>query len=204
MTVQLLTPVDDEAPRDDDLGELLSLVALGDVGAFARVYDLTAGPVFGLIARVTRNTALAEEVTQDVFVQVWQLAGEFRPTRGSARSWIMTIAHRRAVDCVRSTQAATDRDTRIGVRDLDRDFDPVAENIELHVERGHLRLAIARLTPVQREAISLAYFEGLSQPQIAERTATPLGTIKSRMRDGLARLRDELRHHGDTEIAAAS
>jgi RNA polymerase sigma-70 factor, ECF subfamily len=175
----------------DELTELMMLVAQGDSRAFARVYDLSSARVLGLVVRIVTNLSLAEEITQEVFVQVWQRAASFEPTRGNARAWITTLAHRRAVDCVRTTQAARDRDLRIGVRDVSPTGDIVADSLELCIELGHLRDALTCMTAAHRQALSMAYFDGLTQSEIAAEIGVPLGTVKTRMRDGLSRLRDE-------------
>lgn len=177
------------AVSDDDL---LVAVARGDQAAFAALYDRTAPLVHGVVRRVVRDPSQSEEVTQEVFVEVWRTATRFDPDRGSARPWITTMAHRRAVDRVRSEQASRDRTERIGHRDRSRDFDEVAESVELRAEHAQVRAALDQLTDLQRQAVELAYFQGYTYRQVAELLDTPLGTIKTRMRDGLIRLRDAL------------
>ncbi|WP_203581990.1 ECF RNA polymerase sigma factor SigK [Microbacterium hibisci] len=176
----------------DRVGELLLRVAQADQAAFARVYDLLSPRVFGLILRVLVDRAQSEEVLQEVFLEVWQSAARFAPNRGQGRSWVLTIAHRRAVDRVRSSQASSDRDVRAGFRDLDVAHDGVAEQAELRIEGQRVATALAALPDVQREALTLAYYGGYSQSEIAALVGAPLGTIKTRMRDGLSRLRAEL------------
>jgi len=132
----------------------------------------------------------SEEILQEVFFEVWQSAGRFRSSRGQGRAWVMTIAHRRAVDRVRASQASTDRDIRIGFRDMDVAHDGVAEQAELRIEAERVADAVAALPDAQREAITLAYYGGYSQSEVAALVGAPLGTVKTRMRDGLARLRD--------------
>lgn len=184
-----------EVPEDGDLpadhvGELLDQVAGGDQDAFARLYDMLSSRVFGLILRVLVDRSQSEEILQEVFFEVWQSAGRFRSSRGQGRSWVMTIAHRRAVDRVRASQATTDRDMRVGFRDLDVAHDGVAEQVELRIEAERVSDAVAALPDAQREAITLAYYGGYSQSEVAALVGAPLGTVKTRMRDGLARLRD--------------
>jgi RNA polymerase sigma-70 factor (ECF subfamily) len=186
-----------EVPQDgadpvDLVGVLLVQVAQGDQNAFARMYDLLSPRVFGLILRVLVDRAQSEEVLQEVFLEVWQSAGRFAPNRGQGRSWILTIAHRRAVDRVRSAQASTDRDARIGTRDLDVAYDRVAEQVELKIEGERVASALSSLPEAQREALTLAYYGGYSQSEIAALVGAPLGTVKTRMRDGLSRLRLEM------------
>jgi len=183
---------EDGADQVDLIGVLLVQVAQGDQTAFARMYDLLSPRVFGLILRVLVDRSQSEEVLQEVFLEVWQSADRFAPNRGQGRSWILTIAHRRAVDRVRSAQASTDRDVRAGYRDLEVPHDGVAEQVELRIEGERVAAALSRLTDAQREALTLAYYGGYSQSEIAALVGAPLGTIKTRMRDGLSRLRTDM------------
>jgi RNA polymerase sigma-70 factor (ECF subfamily) len=176
----------------DQVGVLLLLIARGDQDAFARLYDMLSPRVFGLILRVLVDRSQSEEVLQEVFLEVWQSAARFAPNRGQGRSWILTIAHRRAVDRVRSAQASTDRDVRAGFRDLDVAHDGVAEQVELKIAGESVAAALSTLPDPQREAITLAYYGGYSQSEIAAMVGAPLGTVKTRMRDGLSRLRVEM------------
>lgn len=187
-----------DLPPEPDVGNaarrrldpLLERVAKGDEQAFAELYDAVAPTVFGLARRVLRQAEHAEEVAQEVLLQVWQQAARFEPARGSGLAWIMTMTHRRAVDRVRSTQASTDREDRVGRASHERDHDSVAEAVELRLDAEAVRRCIAELTDIQRESVMLAYFTGCSYPEVATRLGAPLGTIKTRMRDGLIRLRD--------------
>ncbi|WP_404434814.1 ECF RNA polymerase sigma factor SigK [Microbacterium lacus] len=183
---------EDGAPPVDHVGELIQRVAQGDQGAFARLYDMLSPRAFGLILRVLVDRSQSEEVLQEVFLEVWQSAERFAPNRGQGRSWVLTIAHRRAVDRVRSAQSSADRDVRIGFRDLDVAHDGVAEQVELRIEGEKVTTALATLPEAQREALTLAYYGGYSQSEIAALVGAPLGTIKTRMRDGLSRLRTEM------------
>lgn len=171
---------------------LLGKVATGDRAAFAEFYDLVASRVLGLVIRVLRDRAQAEEVTQEIFLEVWQNCSRYDPARGTAITWILTIAHRRAVDRIRSAQAGRDRETREGIRNFVPEYDTVAEAVELRVEHDRVRGAMERLTPLQREAVSLAYYGGYSSGEVAAMLEVPVGTVKTRLRDGLIRLRDEL------------
>jgi RNA polymerase sigma-70 factor (ECF subfamily) len=177
---------------DDPLEGLLALVAGGDEQAFAELYGRVAPAVFGLVARVVRDPAQAEEVTQEVFVELWRTASRFDPARGTARSWVMTCAHRRAVDRVRSAERAARRDDLAGRRDQGRPYDEVVEQVETGLERERVRRGLAALTDLQREAVVLAYYGGYTHRQIAELLGVPSGTVKTRLRDGLLRLRDHL------------
>ena len=180
-----------------DLSAQLLRGGRGDRQAFAAVYDLSAGPVFGVARRVVRDPGMAEDVVQDVMVEVWRQAPRFDPARGSAMTWILTIAHRRAVDRVRSEQARTDRDQRVaadsssGSSPPGLDGDPVAR-VVADESAAELTDGLAVLTDVQREAIVLAYYDGHTHTEVAEILGVPLGTAKTRIRDGLIKLRDVL------------
>ncbi len=183
---------DPAAPsRTDAATAHLVRVASGDQDAFAGLYDELGGLVFGIVERVVRNRALAEEITQEVFLDVWRLAGRFDPDRGSARSWVATMAHRRSVDRVRSEEASRSRDDRVG-RLEPTHTEEVADQVGDHLDRERVRQALDRLTLAQRQTIELAYFGGHSYRQVAVLLDMPEGTVKTRIRDGLIRLRDIL------------
>jgi RNA polymerase sigma-70 factor (ECF subfamily) len=192
MVIDGIDVPDDGTEPVDRVAQLLARVADGDQVAFARLYDLLSPRVFGLILRVLVDRAQSEEVLQEVFLEVWQSAARFAPNRGQGRSWVLTIAHRRAVDRVRSSQASSDRDVRAGLRDLDVAHDGVSEQVELRIEGEKVAAALSGLPDGQREALTLAYYGGYSQSEIATLVGAPLGTIKTRMRDGLSRLRAEM------------
>jgi RNA polymerase sigma-70 factor (ECF subfamily) len=174
------------APDENDL---LLRVARGDEAAFAALYDTLGSAVYGLARRVIRDPARAEEVAQEVFLQVWQTAARFDPERGRAKSWVLTLAHRRAVDAVRRDQSATNRE-----RSYDwtagPDHDVVEETVSLKLEHEQVRRCMEGLTELQHEAITLAYFQGYTYAETAEVLGANTSTIKTRMRDGLVRLRD--------------
>ena len=172
-----------------DLAALLRQVAQQDVDAFATFYDLTRARVFGLVTRVLRDPGYSEETTQDVYLQVWHSAANYDPAVGSPLAWLMTVAHRRAVDRVRSEQAASQRESRYGAANVDPPTDHVADSVILRDERQQVTDCLGSLTDVQRECIQLAYYEGLTYVQVSERLAANLATIKSRMRDGIRALR---------------
>ncbi|MFC9984584.1 ECF RNA polymerase sigma factor SigK [Microbacterium keratanolyticum] len=179
----------EDGSAGDLAAELLARVASGDQDAFAELYDLLSARVFGLILRIVVNRAQSEEVLQEVFFEIWQSAARFAPNKGQGRSWILTIAHRRAVDRVRASQSSNDRDVRVGMRDIEVAHDSVAEQVQLSIEGERVGRALTQLPEAQREAIVLAYYGGYSQSEISVLTGTPLGTIKTRMRDGMSRLR---------------
>jgi RNA polymerase sigma-70 factor, ECF subfamily len=171
-----------------DLATLLSLVARGDETAFAQVYDQVAGAVFGMVRRVVRDQAQSEEVTQEVLLEVWRSASRFDPREGSASAWLMTLAHRRAVDRVRSAQASAEREKRVPA--AVRGYDHVAEEVEAKLEAQRVRRCLESLTGLQRESVTLAYYGGYTYREVAALLGVALGTVKTRMRDGLIRLRD--------------
>jgi RNA polymerase sigma-70 factor (ECF subfamily) len=177
-----------EADAAGSLATCLRLVARGDADAFDTVYDQVAATVFGIVRRVVRDPAQSEEVTQDVLLEVWRNAGKFDPGRGSATAWVMTLAHRRAVDRVRSVQKESERERRTAVADVP--FDEVAEAVESSLERERVRRCLGSLTELQRESVTLAYYGGYTYSQVASLLGVPGGTIKTRMRDALIRLRD--------------
>nr|WP_268245668.1 sigma-70 family RNA polymerase sigma factor [Streptomyces ruber] len=169
---------------------LLIRVAEGDQRAFEELYALVSDPVFGLVRRIVRDRAQSEEVTQEVLLELWRTAPRFDPRRGSALSWVLTVAHRRAVDRVRSARAAGMREQREGRRAHHPAYDQVTEEVEAGLEREWVRRCLDRLTHLQRQSVTLAYYDGYTYREVAERLSLPLGTVKSRMRDGLTRLRE--------------
>jgi RNA polymerase sigma-70 factor, ECF subfamily len=167
---------------------LLAQVARGDHAAFEALYDLLAGPVYGLVRKILRDPAQSEEVAQEVLLEVWRTAPRFDNARGSAVAWVMTIAHRRAVDRVRSETAATARERKVAPGPVTGD--DVAEMVETALDRQRVRRCLGGLTPLQAESVKLAYYGGYTYPQVAELLGVALGTVKTRIRDGLIRLRD--------------
>jgi RNA polymerase sigma-70 factor, ECF subfamily len=173
-----------------DLEGLLERVSRGETAAFENLYERVAGSVFGIIRRVLRDPAQSEEVAQEVLVEIWRSASRFDPARGTATTWIHTMAHRRAIDRVRSAQASRDREERVAVRDHQPAYDVVAEAVVTRLEQQQVRQCLESLTDLQRESVTLAYYGGYSYSEVAGLLDAPLGTVKTRMRDGLIRLRD--------------
>ena len=174
---------------DLDLAGLLTLVARGDHRAFERVYGELAGPVYGVARHVLRDPAQSEEIAQEVLLEVWRTASRFDPARGSAAAWVMTIAHRRAVDRVRSENAGSRREQKVAP-DLLRGGDDVAEVVAATLDGQRVRRCLDGLTALQRESIELAYYGGYTYPQVAQLLGAALGTVKTRIRDGMIRMRD--------------
>jgi len=172
-----------------DLAGLLALVARGDQNAFAAVYDRSAAQVFGLVRRVIRDPAQSEEVTQEVMLEVWRSASRFDPHRGSAMAWLLTLAHRRAVDRIRSGQAAAEREVRAAAATWPG-YDMVAEEVETRLDAQRVRRCLESLTDLQRESLTLAFYGGYTYREVAGLLGVATGTVKTRMRDGLIRLRD--------------
>jgi len=178
-------------PGGDRLAPLLARVARGDEQAFAAVYDSAAGLVFGVVRAVVRDPAQSEEVTQEVLLDVWRTAARFDARRGSATAWMVTMAHRRAVDRVRAEQAAAERELRQArAAHAGPDYDTVAEAVEARIEAQRVRRCLDSLTELQRESLTLAYYGGYTYRQVAGLLQVAVGTVKTRMRDGLIRLRD--------------
>ena len=171
-----------------DLGALLGQVARGDEAAFGLVYGQVAGHVFGIARSVLRDPAQAEEVAQEVLLDVWRDAARFDAGRGTAKAWVMTLAHRRAVDRVRSEQASAAREQRAARSEVS--YDVVAETVAARLDAERVRRCLGSLTGLQQESITLAYYRGCTYREVAALLKVPLGTVKTRMRDGLIRLRD--------------
>jgi RNA polymerase sigma-70 factor, ECF subfamily len=193
-----MNPNDSDAPRflpatadrrgEQDLDDLLVHAARGDQDAFEALYDRMVGPVYGVIRRVLRDPSQSEEVTQEVLLEVWRTATRFDPALGGAATWVTTIAHRRAIDRVRSAAAAANREAKNA--DVTTPHDEVAEAVEASLDRERVRRCLDGLTDIQRESITLAYYGGHSYRQVSELLNVTLGAIKTRIRDGLIRLRD--------------
>lgn len=174
------------------LAELMARSSRGHEDAFAELYDLTSSRIFGTVLRVLRSSDHAAEVTQEVFVEVWRQSARYAPDKGSVLAWMTTMAHRRAVDRVRSVSSEVARDERYAVTGISREVDHVWEGVEQRLDVERVRKGMTSLTAIQREALTLAYFGGYTQSQVATLLKLPLGTVKTRIRDGLIGLRDAL------------
>jgi RNA polymerase sigma factor (sigma-70 family) len=180
-TVRELAHLSDEA--------VLALIARSDEEALAELYRRFGRLAYGLAFRILRDDALAQDAVQEGFLTVWRAAGRFTAERAKPRTWLLTLVHRRAVDLVRREER---RRTEPLQPETEPDGTEAADEAELATQRQTIRQALRQLPPEQREAIELAYYGGYTQSELAERLGQPLGTIKSRMFTGLARLRDEL------------
>jgi RNA polymerase sigma-70 factor (ECF subfamily) len=191
-TRELRAPEPDPRPRqgrDEDLDWLVRHVDRGDEAAFEAVYYQLCRPVYGLIRKVLRDPAQSEEVTQEVLLEVWRTASRFDAAKGSATTWVMTIAHRRAIDRVRSANAQALREQKAGSV-VAGSTEEVAEAVEARLDAERVRRCLDSLTELQRESIKLAYYGGYTYHQVAGLLDTALGTVKTRIRDGLIRMRD--------------
>ena len=174
------------------LVDLMTRSARGHEDAFAELYDLTSNRIYAIVLRVLRSPDHAAEVTQEIYVEVWRQSSRYAATKGSVLAWMTTMAHRRAVDRVRSVSSDTTRDEKYAFATADREVDHVWEGVEQRLDVDRVRKGMASLTAIQREALTLAYFGGYTQSQVAHLLKLPLGTVKTRIRDGLIGLRDAL------------
>ena len=176
----------------DPSGDLLVRIAGGDRSAFERLFADQSRILMAVILRIVRSRSLAEEVLQECFAEVWTRCSGFDPDRGSGRAWLITLCRRRAIDCVRSVQSQQDRDLADGLRSSVETGDQVEQTVIDRAESDRTVTALKILPPEQSTPIVMAFYQGLTHAEIAEDLKVPLGTIKSRIRDGMKKLRDEL------------
>ncbi|WP_084626638.1 sigma-70 family RNA polymerase sigma factor [Demequina aurantiaca] len=175
-----------------DLAPLLTATGRGSAVAYEQLYNEVAGAVYGVALRVVRDTQMAEDIAQEALIEVWRHAARYRADAGSARSWILTIAQRRAVDRVRSEQSHTDRVLKHAPRDdvAPAEQDKVVDTLFAEWQAARVRVGMEQLTERQREALELTYFKGYTHREVSQALDIPLGTAKARVRDGLIKLRD--------------
>lgn len=189
----VMTAEQTKLAQDQEWIQLVALTAQGDQAALATLYDRTSPHVFGLILRILNNREAAEEVTLDVYTQVWRQAHTYDPTRGTPGAWLMTLARTRAIDRVRAGAAEYGRiDSLDAIELFASDEETPEQEVEGQERRRYVQQALAVLTAEQRQAVALAYFYGLSQSEIAEKLQVPLGTVKTRIRLGMIKLREAL------------
>ena len=180
------------AAENERLADLVAQAARGHEDAFTELYDMTSSRIYGVILRVLRSADHAAEVTQEVYVEIWRQSARYAPDKGSVLGWMSTMAHRRAVDRVRSVSSDVARDEKYALKSADREVDVVWDGVAQNLDVERVRRGMSSLTAIQREALTLAYFGGYSQSQVASLLKLPLGTVKTRIRDGMIGLRDAL------------
>lgn len=184
------TPVVPTAKTIDE--ELLERIAAGDAGALGEIYDTYGRIVFAIIYRMLASPEAAEEVVQDVFHSVWRRAGGYQRDRGAVRTWLLSIARNAAIDWRRTKGKRVEREVDLDAAAALRGDSSVEETVMQSLRAERVRDAVRGLPPEQRDVLALAFWGGLTQTEIAERTGTPLGTVKSRVRLGMERLRQRL------------
>lgn len=192
VTVRRLRSVPSPDDGAGDVAALLQRAGRGDEAAFSAIYDELSPLVYGVVVKVVRDPSMAVEVSQEVFIELWRIAGRYDATRGSVRSWAATIAHRRAVDRVRSEQSRRNREEADHHGSYQPEIDTVVEDVDRNFARAEVQRALGDLTTMQREAVTLAYFGGNTYREVALLLDVPEGTVKTRIRDGLIKLRDQI------------
>ncbi|SDR94716.1 RNA polymerase, sigma subunit, ECF family [Brevibacterium siliguriense] len=180
------------ATASDPSGDLLLRIAAGDRSAFDELFTTQSRILMAVILRIVRSRTLAEEVLQECFTEVWTRCSGFDPARGTGRAWLVTLCRRRAIDCVRSVQSQQDRDFADGLRTSAEAVEEVEQTVIDRAESDRTLSALKILPEEQSRPIVMAFYQGLTHAQISEDLKVPLGTIKSRIRDGMKKLRDEL------------
>jgi RNA polymerase sigma-70 factor (ECF subfamily) len=180
------------SPTDDADRAVLALVNAGQLDALQELYDRYRVMAYSIALRITSDSSLAEDVVQDAFLGVWRNASRYVEGRGSVKTWVLAIVHHRAVDAVRRRRPTTELPEREDVPPRQLTVPDIWPDVAAELDRAEIAAALATLSPAQREAIELAYWGGLTQQEIAERTGAPLGTVKSRVRLGLLALRGAL------------
>jgi RNA polymerase sigma-70 factor (ECF subfamily) len=184
------------SPVDDADRAVLALVTAGQLDALQELYDRYRTMAYSIALRITSDASLAEDVVQDAFLGVWRNASRYVEGRGSVKTWLLSIVHHRAVDAVRRRRPTTELPEREDVPPPALQLPDLWDDVAAGLDRAAVARALTTLSDVQREAIELAYWGGLTQQEIAERTGTPLGTVKSRVRLGLLALRGALAGEG--------
>ena len=179
-------------PDASGLAELMRLSGDGDEASFAALYDATSARVYGLTVRVTRSPEIAAEVVQEVYLMAWQQSARFDAAKGSVLAWLCTLAHRRAVDRIRQVAREREREQTYEDRRTEEPVDQTWQEVEQSMETHEVRDGLNRLSPLQREAVALAYYQGCTHREVARNLGIPLGTAKARIRDGLKSLRSVL------------
>lgn len=181
--------------RTLQLRAALERVGTGDERAFEELYEVMAPRVLGLVRCILVGHSQSEQITREVFLEIWQTAAHYDADQDAPAAWIMAIAHRRAIERVRAARADPSRDHKVALRDLKIEHDCVTEAANAGPERQLLTSALLEITPLQREAVTLAYFGGFTTSDVAHRVGAPRSIVTSRMRDGLLRLRTVLAEH---------
>ncbi len=179
-------------PHERQLDDLLVRVGEGDSAAFDDLHSITNRQLSGVVLKILRGASHAEEVTQELYLQIWSQASRFEPQKGTARAWMTTMARRRAIDRVRTVQAAVVRESRYTAGQHVRDIDDVWERVSDRIDAEAVRSAVLNLSPKQRQAVVMAYLEGRTAVDIASAIDVAVGTVKTRTRDGLTNLRAQL------------
>jgi len=182
-------------PGDGGIDGLLVGLAAGDNSCYRPLHDAVTDSVYRVAHRIVRDPHQAEEVRQEVLTEIWQRSARFDPAKGTALTWIMTMARARAIDRVRHSQRSKERDHLYSTGFFTRSVDFVSDSVNSDAQIGMIKQGLSALTPIQREALLLNHLHGLTQSEVAQLLQIPIGTVKTRVRDGLIRLRAQLLRH---------